>query len=98
MKAIKKLPGKAAKIVDVRDELSELQSAVGGYIETVTLDPWTVVCCDEEGRLKGLPYNVEICGIDFCGPVLLVTPEGDHFTDLVGAEQWLEDLNFEVVA
>jgi hypothetical protein len=42
--------------------IEELQKAVGGYIETVPYftkykDKQCVAFCNEEGKLKGLPYN-----------------------------------------
>jgi hypothetical protein len=36
--------------------LEKLQQMVGGYIEFVPYGEGTV-CCNEEGRLKGLPKN-----------------------------------------
>lgn len=39
--------------------LADMQAAVGGYIESITLRGRgdLVVYCDEEGKIKGLPYN-----------------------------------------
>lgn len=66
-----KEPGKAP-YVEPRFEntLEAFQKAVGGYIETVTIEPGLVLICNEEGRYMGFPQNVSICGIDFVGTVI----------------------------
>ena len=57
--------------------------AVGGYIETVTLDnTGLVVICNEEGRLRDLPYNCEVCGIDFVGPIVFAEVDGEEFASI----------------
>ena len=38
--------------------LAELQAFVDGYIELVRLGPNQLMFVNEEGRLRGLPYNV----------------------------------------
>ncbi|AGL02868.1 DUF3846 domain-containing protein [Desulfoscipio gibsoniae] len=42
---------------EVENTLEGLQSAVGGYIETVYLEDCAVLVCNEEGKLLGLPGN-----------------------------------------
>ena len=74
------------------NDLHPLQELVGGYIETVTVQvgPQVIVLCNEEARLKRLPYNCTIEGKDytgefdcpFFGPILLVGANGDEFTDV----------------
>jgi hypothetical protein len=46
-------------ITNIENSLENMQSAVGGYIEAVTLseDPKIVLVCDEEGRIKQKPLN-----------------------------------------
>lgn len=82
MKSILKEPGKEPKVIDVENEKEELQETVGGYLESVTLAADMCILCDEEGRLKGLPFNVEICGVSFVGPILMVGVDGEEFADL----------------
>ena len=41
----------------ISNTLENLQRTVGGYIETVTLPGGVVIICDEEGRIKGKPFN-----------------------------------------
>lgn len=79
------------RLKDVPNELKALQSMVGGYLEAVTLATDMCILCDEEGRLKGLPYNCEICGINFCGTILAVGVDGEEFTDVpISLETWEE--------
>lgn len=89
MRAVYKAPGKKAELVDVENELSALQKAVGGYLESVTLATDCCILCDEEGRLKGLPHNCVFCGVDFCGPILIVGVDGEKFADLAYPERFL---------
>ena len=41
----------------ISDSLENLQKTVGGYIETVTLDNGVVLICNEEGKIRDMPYN-----------------------------------------
>lgn len=82
MKVIYKAPDQAPEIRDIPNDLEELQEAVGGYIETVTIAADAVIICNEEGRLLGLPYNCTICGVNFVGPIIISGHEGEEFTDL----------------
>jgi len=82
IRVLKKEPGKKARWVEIENELKPLQEAVGGYLESVTLFEDLVILCDEEGRLKGLPYNCEICGVTFVGTILICGVEGEEFADL----------------
>ena len=40
-------------------QLSELQKVVGGYIETVNTIDGRLMIVNDEGKLKGLPFNQE---------------------------------------
>ena len=82
MRVLIKEPREAARFDEIDNELAALQQAVGGYIETVTPFTNLTIICDEEGRLKGKPYNCRICGVDFVGTVLLVGVRRDEFTDV----------------
>lgn len=86
MKALYKAPNERTRLIDIDNTLEALQKAVGGCIETVTFTSDACVICDEDGRLKGLPFNCKLCGRDFVGPVLLVGVDGDEFTDIYKAE------------
>lgn len=84
MKVIIVRPGEMPKYENIENSLPELQKIVGGYIETVTFASDACIICNEEGRLKGLEYNFNFCGVDFFGPVIFVGVKGDEFTDYPG--------------
>lgn len=64
------------------NSLENLQRFVGGYIETVTVFSDLVIICNEEGRLKDLPYCCTILGMDFVGPIIVCGRDGDEFADV----------------
>lgn len=80
--ALIKRPGEPPRHVNISNSLEALQKNVEGYIETVTLASDLVIICNEEGRLRNLPYNCTIDGVDFVGPILMVGKDGDEFADL----------------
>ena len=82
IRVISKRPGCPPRSAWVSNSLENLQTAVGGYIETVKLATDMCVICNEEGRLKGLPYNCTVAGVDFVGDILLVGVKGEEFADL----------------
>ena len=85
MKAILKKVGEAPERIDIENALDALQQAVGGHIETVSymlLSSRVVVICDEEGRIKGKPYNCTIGATSFCGDILIVGADEEDFADL----------------
>lgn len=82
IKVIIKEPGGNPRSVNISRRLENLQKTVGGYIETVTLASDLVVICNEEGRLKGLAPNCNICGVDFVGTIILAGVNGDEFGDI----------------
>jgi len=69
-------------VTNVSNSLENLQRFVGGYIETVTPFTNLVIICNEEGRLRGLPYNCTILGYDFYGDILIAGVKGDEFADI----------------
>ena len=82
MRVIRKDPGRPPELMELENTLAALQQAVGGYIETVTLSVDTAIICNEEGRLRGLPYNCDFLGISFVGPILVVGIDGDEMCSL----------------
>ena len=92
MKALQKKVGQPWEVVEIANELKALQKAVGGYIETVTLFEDCILICNEEGRLRGLPYNCEVLGMTFVGDILLVGVDGDEFADVPELEYWIEEV------
>lgn len=81
-----KYPGEEPRVEPLFDNtLKAFQDAVGGWIEAVTLCTDLVLICNEEGRIRGLPYNTTICGCQFYGPVLAVSSKDDDFASLKAA-------------
>lgn len=79
--------GKKPYVKEVKGELEELQGLVGGYLETLTdFGNNMVVVFDEEGRLKGLPYNrdffVSYGVFDIYGDAFICGIEEDDFGSL----------------
>lgn len=89
MKVIAKYPGEPFQEMDIDNTLEALQAFVQGYIETVTLFTDMCIICNEEGAIRGLPYNVTILGLPLCGPLLLVGTDKDEFCDVpLTLEKW----------
>ena len=86
MKAIRKKPGAQPEIIEVDNTLKALQAEVDGYIETVTIASDVVVICNEEGVLRGMPYNCRFVGVDFVGTILVVGRNKDEFCDVPEAD------------
>lgn len=86
MRVIAKAPNEAPIILEMKNTLEELQEAVGGHIETVSIASDACIICNGEGRLKGMTFNCKLLGIEFVGPVLIVGVKGDEFTDLYKPE------------
>ena len=82
MRVIQKAPGQMPEFREIPNTLQALQEAVGGYIETFTFATDACVVCNEEGRLLDLPYNCDLLGVSFCGPILIVGVNGDEFCDI----------------
>ena len=71
----------------IANELEDLQKAVGGYIETVTILDWTddkqiLIICDEEGRLEGKPHDCVVHGIDVVGTSIVAASQGEKLISL----------------
>ena len=82
MKAIIKKVNEAPQVVNIENTLEAIQKAVGGYIEVVRMDNNLLMICDEEGKLKGKPYNFDLGSDIIVGDVLFVQNDGEDFTDL----------------
>lgn len=76
----------------VSDTLRNLQIHVGGYIEAVGVGE-VIVICDEEGRLKGKPYNCTVRGIPFVGDIIVCGSDivNGNFDDIpITLKDWKE--------
>jgi len=82
----------------IPNTLKALQEAVGGYIETVTLDNGVVLICNEEGKLRDMPYNFTVRRMihnflpvsnPIFGTVIACGTEGDVFADIpIDFNEW----------
>ena len=91
-----KEPGKGWKVAEIENTLEALQQGVGGKLEAVTLASDACILCNEEGRIKGMPYNTTICGVSFVGPLLIVGIAGEDFAGLT--EQQVDRLRTLLVS
>ena len=76
-----KEPGRSPELKEVDNTLEALQKIVGGFIETVSIADNAVIICNEEGRLKDLPYNCSLFGGDYVGTIILAGVDEDEFDD-----------------
>lgn len=81
--------GKIPEEITIGSGLKELQEVIGGHIEGAYYYPDPVVIiCDEEGKIKGLPFNRAIRGEDggikdiMAGTFLICGDGGDNFESL----------------
>lgn len=96
MRVLKIEPDKAPITINIENTLESLQGQVGGYIETLTVFKDAALIMDEEGRLKGKPFNFAFCGHRLVGVVLVVGVDGEEFCDVPKAAA--EFLNGVVLA
>ena len=78
-----KEPGQAPRVEPLFDNtLDAFKEAVGGWIECVTIADDLVIICNEEGKLRGLPFNVEVLGALLVGTIVVAGVKGDEFASL----------------
>lgn len=82
IRVLVKEPGKEAELREIPNTLKALQSAVGGYIETVTFAEDCTLIVNEEGKLQGLPVNFRIFGDVIVGTALFAGVSGEEFCSL----------------
>ena len=81
-------PGKTAYAAEIENSLRAKQRAVGGMIEVVSNGDGTLIVCNEEGKLIGLPANRRIAGgADILvGNFFVVGEDGADFRSLTDEE------------
>ena len=57
MRILKVEPGKVPYEKEMEDSLDAIQSEVGGFFEIVYMEDDVALCCNEEGKLNGMPMN-----------------------------------------
>lgn len=84
MRAIK-LQGFLIKLIDVENTVKDLQTAVDGKLESISLRDDGVMICDREALPKDKPYNnlaSLIAGTGVYGDALIVGTDGKGFDDV----------------
>lgn len=81
MKIIFKEPNKPAVYKEVPNELEDLQELVDGWVEAHTITEDMVIICNEEGRIRQMPFNCHVF-VDWVGPIAFVGCKGDEFCDV----------------
>lgn len=89
MKALKVLPQRSPKLVDIDQSLESLQHEVDGYIQVIyPFEDKVAIVCDDEGKINGKEPNRVLQDEDgkvydvLCGAFLIVGLSDDDFTDL----------------
>ena len=81
-------PGKTAYVAEIENSLRAKQRAVGGMIEAVSSGDGTLIVCNEEGKLIGLPANRRLAGgADILvGNFFVIGEDGADFRSLTDEE------------
>lgn len=95
---IKRTGEPVGHMTNISNTLENLQSIVGGYIETVTCPNGVVIICNEEGLMNMLPINCTIfpgklsAAMTLVGDIIVVGSKGDEFADVpIDLETWKTD-------
>lgn len=87
MKVLVVEPMKPCEVREIPDTLEAMQQIVGGYIESVSFQREAVIC-NEEGKLRDLPYNRPLMDerglpLDILqGTFFIAGINGEHFVSL----------------
>lgn len=86
-------------MTNISNTLENMQRTVGGYIEAITYGesfgfPRFTVICNEEGRIREIPYNCCIGGNLLFGDIIIVGVDSDEITDCpLTFQQWKKILD-----
>lgn len=78
---IKRPDEKYGHVANISATLKNLQKTVGGYIETLTLPGFTIIC-NEEGIPLGLERNCMVYGFTLFGTIIVAGTQGEDFADV----------------
>jgi len=90
IRVIRKKPGQDPEVIQIDNTLKAMQKEVHGYIESVTIATDTVVICNEEGLLIGMPPNCQFGNHSFVGTILVIGTDGEEFTDIPEVDFWMK--------
>lgn len=81
-----KRPGEAAYVEPLfENTLEAFRKEVGGDIESFRIASDCTIICNGEGKLRGLPYNLTVCGEHLVGTVIAVGVKGEEFASIHGS-------------
>ena len=76
-------------VTHISARLENLQNTVGGYIETIPVQPGTIIICNEEGKLKELPPNMPYYLDTIHGTIIVCGQSGEDISDIpITLQQW----------
>lgn len=83
-------PGKSPSVIKLGTDLSDLQNAVGGFIEVIYPfdDDRACIICNEEGKINGMELNRSLYDRDgyivdiIAGPFVVIGLDLENFTSL----------------
>lgn len=81
IRAFVKHPNQDPYLTPLSAELEAMQELVGGYLQEVKIASDMVILCDEEGKLKGKPYNCTFLSMDFVGTLVFVGVKDNDWAD-----------------
>lgn len=74
----------------VDDDIKTMQNIVGGYIEAIGIANGILMVCNEEGKLRNLPFNF-YCGDPIVGTAFFCATAGEEFASIT--EKQIQFLN-----
>ena len=85
------MPSSVWYSTNISNTLENFQRTVEGFIEVVPFTSDAVIVCNEEGRLRDLPFNCNLLGVDFVGTIFVVGVDGEEFCDVpITFKEWKE--------
>lgn len=102
IKVFIKRPDSGWYSTNISNTLENFQRTVEGFIEIVPFTSDAVIVCNEEGRLRDLPFNCNLIGVDFVGTIFVVgvdDEENQGFCDVpITFKEWKELLQADADA
>jgi len=87
MRILKVEPGKAPYEKEIENELEVIQEEVGGGLfQVLYMEDGTIMCYNDEGKLKGMEMNRRFYDDIICGPFFMVGDAGSDFRSLTDEE------------
>lgn len=81
IRAFVKHPNQDPYLTPLSAELEAMQKLVGGYLQEVAISTDIVILCDEEGKLKGKPYNCTFGTHTLVGTLVFVGVKDNDWAD-----------------